>query len=332
MPIKHRLNKHKESIIAKKDSVATGYGAGRERFLAYLEKTGRKHPSVSVVTKALAKFFRQDMTINAGNFAYSAFLAFFPLVFIVLSIVGYFCQYNPSSLNAVVDFLKKLMPDFGASFPKEITQSIINLRGVVGVIGLIGLLWSVSRISYAIDRGFSTIWGTPKRSYFRKKLFAFGVLILVGLVGIAGLALTYFSSQALGWINAQVGPFLSGVCLVLGFILGPAATFLIFATLYKVIPSEKPRIREVFWGALAATIVLGIGEYILSFYFKYVSKYQALFGSLGIIVGIVLWLYIVGILVFYGAEVVHTLQEKRGLEGETPDEEAQEAATDGAEL
>jgi membrane protein len=320
MTLKHKMKKRKDALKAGKESFASGYRSRRERFFRYLEDLGQRHPSISVLTKALEDFLRHNMNLHAGNFAYSAFLAIFPAVFLALAVVGYLFRYNPSAMQSTIDFIRKLIPDFGGKTIVNTADSLSKLRNVAGVIGILGLLWSVSRISYAIDTGFTAVWQTRKQSYFKKKVFAFGVLLLVGLAGVMGLAITFLSSQFLSWIDKQTGPVISALTFVLGLFLSPAATLLIFAVLYRVMPRKKPGFREVFWGALIAALSLDAVEYLLSFYFTSISKQQALYGSIGVILGVVLWLYVVGIMVFFGAEIVHVLQEKRGLGLEAPDE------------
>jgi membrane protein len=326
MAVKKRLSDGKDALMNRKDSLSESYGVRRARLLRYLEDLGRRRPSISALTTALDNFIRHQMTLHSGNFAYSAFLGVFPLIFVILAIVGILCRYNPQVLQSTLDFIKKLIPDFGTNATRDMTDTIVQLRNVVGIVGIIGLLWSVSRIAYAIDRGFTAVFETRKQGFLKKKLFAFGVLFLVGFVGLAGLAITYGSSQLVHWIDQQTGPFISGICIVIGAVLSPAASFLIFATIYRVIPRTKPGYREIFWGALLAAVGLAASEYVLSFYFKYVSKYQALYGSLGVVVGIVLWLYMVGILIFFGAELVRALQVKRG-KGSAPTEAELEEMT-----
>lgn len=94
---------------------------------------------------------------------------------------------------------------------------------------------------------------------------------------------------------------------------GPAASFLIFATLYRALPRIKPGWREVFWGALAVALLLDVSEYLMGYYFTRVSRTQAVYGPLGIVIGLILWLYIVGMMIFLGAEIVQVLQKRRNL-------------------
>lgn len=282
-----------------------------------LEAIEERQGWVKVLDQSVRNFLEHGMTLHAGNFAYSAFLAIFPLILLAVSIVGFLFNYDPATLQKFIDLLKSSVPDMQVTIPNAV-DTMVKWRGVVGVLGLVGLLWSVSRIAYALNRGFGEIWQGERRSLIRKKVLAFVVMLIVMVVGLIGLGVTFASSQLLAWINHQVGPILSGLCFVLGLILSPLATILIFATLYRTIPVKRPGWKEIIWGALTAALILDALEYLLSFYFTRISKTQALFGPLGIVAGIVLWLYFVGIMILLGAEIVGALQQRWATDDSAP--------------
>ncbi len=111
-------------------------------------------------------------------------------------------------------------------------------------------------------------------------------------------------------MNEHTGPILSSLMVVASHIVSPLATMLIFALLYRTIPKNKPGWKEILWAALPMALLLDLAEYLLGIYFTKISSTQALYGSMGIVIGIVLWLYIVGIFIFFGAEIVQTLQRR----------------------
>jgi membrane protein len=282
------------------------------RISRQLDNFTTRHTWAEVAVQALKDFFRHDMTIHSGNFAYSSFLAIFPLILLITSVVGFIFSYSPETMQKIVDLLRNALPDMPTTVSNA-ADSLLRFRGVVGVFGLIGLVWSVSRIAYAIQTGFDQIWEMKKRSYVRKKIFALGVMLLLGVVGIIGLGITLISTSFFSWLRDATGPVISTLAVVLGALISPAATTLIFATLYRTLPQKKPGWREIFWGALTAALLLDISEYGLGIYFTRISKTQAIYGSVGVVIGVALWLYVTGILLFMGAEIVRALQERRGL-------------------
>ncbi len=283
------------------------------------EHLAEKYGFIAVIDRAIRDFLRHGMTLHAGNFAYSAFLAIFPLFLLTASIIGFIFSYNADVMQKVTEAIRGVLPDMPSTI-NGISDSMLRLRNVVGVLGIIGLFWTISKITYAIQTGFEEVWETYKRSFVKKKLFAFGVMFLLLLVGIVGLAVTFISSQFFSWLNRETGPVFSTLAVVFGALLSPLASTLIFAVLYRRIPLIRPGWKEVLWGALTAALLLDISEYGLGVYFTKISSNQALYGSLGVVLGIVLWLYVVGILIFFGAEIVHVLQLRWGTGGEDEEE------------
>jgi membrane protein len=304
----------KSRLMEKWSDLSVFFKARAERSSRWLDDFTARHGWAAVSVQAVKDFFRHDMTIHSGNFAYSSFLAIFPLILLITSIVGFVFSYSPETMQKLIDILRKTVPDMPVTIGNAV-ESLQRFRGVVGVLGLIGLVWSVSRIAYAIQTGFDQIWEMKKRSYVRKKIFALGVMLLIGVVGLIGLSITMLSTGFFSWLRDVTGPVISTLAVVLGAILSPLASAIIFATLYRTLPQKKPGWREIFWGALTAALLLDISEYGLGFYFTRISKAQAIYGSIGVVIGIVLWLYVVGMLIFIGAEMVRALQERRGVAG-----------------
>ena len=290
-----------------------------QRATGLYEHLAERYGWMAVMDQAIRDFFRHGMTLHAGNFAYSAFLAIFPLFLLTASVIGFIFSYNTEVMQKVTEAIRGVLPDMPSTI-NGISDSMLRLRNVVGVLGIIGLFWTISKITYAVQTGFEEVWETYKRSFIKKKLFAFGIMFLLLLVGIIGLAVTFISSQFFSWLNRETGPVFSTLAVVFGALLSPLASMLIFAVLYRQIPLIKPRWKEVLWGALIAALLLDAAEYGLGFYFTKISTNQALYGSLGVVLGIVLWLYVVGILIFFGAEIVHVLQQRWGTGSEDEEE------------
>ncbi len=188
-------------------------------------------------------------------------------------------------------------------------DSVAPLRGTVGVIGVIGLLWSMSRITYSFQLGFEAAWGMKHRSYVAKKVYSVTLILLMLVVALAGMSITFVTTHLFSWVNQHTGAFLSVLMVIASHVVSPCATMFMFAVLYRTIPRYKPGWKEIIWAALPMALLLDLAEYCLGIYFTKISNAEALYGSLGITIGIVLWLYLVGIFIFFGAEIVQTLPE-----------------------
>jgi membrane protein len=302
--------------MAWKGRLKAPLGALTERYhktlrmaVGRLDVAREKFGWVDVTYQAAEGFIQDKMTLHAGNFAYSSFLGLFPLLLFVFSIVGYIFHYDQATMQKVIDAIKDLLPEMQGTVQRN-GESIARLRGTIGIIGLIGLLWSMSRIAYTFQVGFEAAWGMKQRSFIAKRVYSVMLMLLLMVVAIAGLGVTFVATHFFSWVNDQTGPIFSSLMVIATHIISPCATMFIFATLYRTIPKNKPGWREILWAALPMALVMDLFEYCLGFYFTRISQTQALYGSMGIIIGVVLWLYFVGIFIFFGAEIVQVLQKR----------------------
>ena len=298
-----------DKYLKKKEELTGEYVSRGEELFKRLQIARGRFGWLDVLYLSVQGFFDNKMTLHAGNFAYSAFLGLFPLLLFVLSIVGYLFHYDPNTMQRVLDAIKGVLPDMQTTV-QSAGDSMAKLRGTIGIIGLIGLLWSMSRITYSFQLGFEAAWGMKHRSYIAKKAYSVTLMLLLMVVAVAGLSVTFITTHLFSWVNQHTGALLSGLMVIASHIVSPCATIFIFAMLYRTIPKNKPGWKEILWAALPMALLLDLPEYLLGIYFTKISTTQALYGSLGIIVGIVLWLYFVGVFIFFGAEIVQTLQRR----------------------
>lgn len=297
-----------KSVIRRKtEGLKRFIGGIKRKSSKYLEIITSKYGFAAVTAHALKNFISHGMTIYAGNFAYSAFLAMFPMILLIAAATGLVFNNNPEIMQKAMDALIEIFP--GATDALEaMIESVVRLRSVVGAVGVLGLLWTVSKIAFAIQTGFEEVWEMRRRTFVKKKLFAMEIMLLLIVIGLLSLLATFLSSYLISWLEENVGTMVSTLSLFMKALFIPAASLVIFTVLYHAIPLGETKWKEVLWGALVASLLLYANHNLMSFYFRRISNAEALYGSMGVLLGIVLWLYLVGIIIFFGAEIVHSLQ------------------------
>lgn len=269
-----------------------------------------RHPSLTVATQAGKDFSLHRMTLSSAYFAYHCFMAIFPLLLLVSSVLGFVLKSDPALQQEIMKHIYDILPDFGGSL-KSALNAMVNSRHLVGIIGLLGLLWAGTRISKSLEVGTNVIWGVEKRSFFKRKLLALGILGFLGLLGLLALGINLASSSLLTWISEHVGAGWTAASFVFGKLVGLLLVFVVFTTIYKLVPQERPRLADAIKGALLATVLFRLTEYAFNYYLTNISKAQALYGTIGVIIGVLIWLYLIGMVVFFGAEIVHLLSLRK---------------------
>ncbi len=269
-----------------------------------------RHPSIHLAVQAIREFSRHRMTLPSAYFAYHCFMAIFPLLLLISAILGFVLRSDPALQQEIMKHVYNLFPDFGGTL-KGILDTVVASRHLVGIIGLLGLLWAGTRISKSLEIGACVIWETEKRKFWKRKLLALGILFLLGFMSMLALGFNLASSSLLSWIAEHAGPVWTATSLVVGTLASLAIEFTIFTTIYIVVPRQRPEFRDAAKGALVAAVLFHIIEWGFSYYFVNVSKAQALYGTIGVIIGVLIWLYLLGIVIFLGEEIVHLLSLRR---------------------
>ena len=81
-------------------------------------------------------------------------------------------------------------------------------------------------------------------------------------------------------------------------------TFLALLGLYRWVPNTKVKWSEAFWGALMVTLAWKIATNGFTWYFSSgLVQYELVYGSLGAVVALILWIYISGLIILFGAHL-----------------------------
>ncbi len=95
-------------------------------------------------------------------------------------------------------------------------------------------------------------------------------------------------------------PFVGNVNL-LRFLVPPLVLFYGFTMLYKVSPRRKTTFREVWFAALFVTLGIDLLQRLFTIYTSNITNFNALYGTFGSVVALLLWIYLIGSIIIFGA-------------------------------
>jgi membrane protein len=244
--------------------------------------------------------------------AYYAFFSVFPLLVGLTAVSGFFLD-SPSVQLAVFDAVEEAFPGSGA-FVEENLSGVVAMRGTLGLLGVLGLLWSGSAGFGAVSRMVNHAWGTPSDHPVVLQWIRHFAMTVVTVL-LLSLSIGVTAAVEVGQRFEQTG---SGRILggggVLGRLPGWASSMLamlvVFTLVYKVIPRGSKRWMEAVPGAIVATILFEIGKLALVFYLETIADFSV-YGSLGSIIVLLLWLYISARVLIFGAQFNVVLDRSR---------------------
>ncbi|MBK8499329.1 MAG: YihY/virulence factor BrkB family protein [Flavobacteriales bacterium] len=262
---------------------------------------------------ALAK---GQIAIRASAIAFKLFLAFFPAVIVLLTLIPYV---------PIDDFQNKLLGTFQDMMPIEVFRFIEqtlhdlvkNRHGALLSVSFVMGVYLASNSIDAIMAGFSsssniTKWHSP----FKQRLLSLGLLVALAVLMMVGIPLLTLSGIAIRTINEY------------GYISGPLQVYALFAVkwvisilivitsvslLYNAGDPGNKRFRLVTPGTLLAVFLILIVSQALAFVFSNITDYNALYGSIGAILAVQLWFYFNMIAILTGYELNTSISRARGL-------------------
>lgn len=245
--------------------------------------------------------------------AYSALyivLSFVPIVLIFLNIIK-----NTDIISFLVRYDVIILTDDVSSFINNLFHEVNSKsNGVIISFSTVSAMWLASRALIGIINGLNRISRTPEtRGYFRIRVYAilsiavmFGVLTVILFLLVFGAEISDFIISIFPTLN-YYNDFFVWARWFVGFII----LVLFFTGVYTFLPINKEKAVSKLPGAIFSTLGWLIFSAIYSLYIENFADYSYLYGSLSVIVLLILWLYICMYILFLGEEINRFVFELR---------------------
>jgi membrane protein len=268
-----------------------------------------------------------DNCLRLGaSLAYYAVFSIFPLLLLAVTALGFVLGHSPETRGRLLDAVASAStPEFKTLFDGTLSdmETHQTARGVGAVVGLVMLLVGASAVFSELESTLNQIWKvkpTPTSGIWRAvvtlvrgKALSFAVVI--------GAAVALLLSLVVSAVLSNVGKVLDGgepatvthpTLWLLVEAGGSAAVLtLVLAAMFRLIPQTRIEWRDVFGGALLTAILFTAIKGLLAWYLGHLGSYAA-YGAVGGFLGLLTWIYLASLILFYGAELCHVYAERHG--------------------
>jgi membrane protein len=281
----------------------------------------------ATVKRAFKEFSEDNMTDWAASLTYYGLLALFPALIALVSIIGLIGDPQ-ATIKTVTDIVHKISPDASTQPFKAVAQHK-SASGIAFIIGLALALNSASAYVGAFIRASNVVWETPEGRKFLKlrplQIFVTLLMVLLLVALLLGVVLTG------PIVSAVAGPLGIGgtavdVWNIAKWPVMLAVVVLMFAVLYHFAPNVKmPSFKWVSLGSLVAVVLWLIVSALFAFYVANFAKFGATYGTLGGLVGLLMWMWLTNCVLLLGMEINSERERSTELEAGVPraDEEIQ---------
>ena len=257
---------------------------------------------------------------GAAELAYYFMLALFPMLIFLTSLVGFL----PNAQEAIFNTLSKIVPPDAWKIVSETLNDVItNSNGGLLSFGILGTIWAASSGVTSVMGTLNVAYGVKEeRSFVKTRVTAIGLTIALALLVMGGGILIMSAHLLSDWVSSTfgLGTFFEIISTVVGYVIAVALLLIGVGLLYFFGPNVKQRWRWVTPGAIFAVAAIIIGSLIFSGYLKVGPKYSATYGSLGAVIILMLWLYLIGLVLLVGGEINSEIEKASGtptIQGES---------------
>lgn len=245
-----------------------------------------------VIKRARERWQEVDGDQRAAAFAYFLLLSFVPLVVIFVTVGSLFVEREVAT-RQVVQLVNHYAPMDSAQEQAAVAnvQRLLKARGSINVAAFALLIWSALKFQRTLIRTTNLVWRSHPYDWWRLPLKSLGLLGITASAALVGVLLPGVARLFRQAITTSLD--VPGWAFTVLFGLIPWLVFFYgLVMIYKLAPSRDTRFSEVWIGALAATVLIGAGESLFLYYTVHFARFNMLYGTLGGVVALLLWIYL----------------------------------------
>ena len=240
----------------------------------------------------------------AAQSAYFILLSFIPFVLLVVTLV----KYTPLTRDDVYSVLINMLPTEFQSYVGGIVNEIFYQSVAYMPITIITTLWSAGKGIAALTNGLNSIYHvTETRNYIINRLRGMAYTLIFVAAFLTSLVLLVFGTRIQNKLTEHL-PMVARVTSSILITTGVLA--LLFLVLYKCIPNRKASFKSQCPGALISSLAWSIFSLAFSMYLDIALAASNMYGSLTMIVFIMIWMYFCMWILLIGAEINAYFEDK----------------------
>jgi membrane protein len=275
----------------------------------------RENVSLYRIIKVFLENLRKDQIMDRANgVAFNFILAIFPAIIFLFTLIPYVSNYVPGlNKESILKFLYAMMPASMFEVIKSTVEDILgNTRGGLLTLGFIFSLYLATNGMMALMRAFNSCYRTiEKRGELKMRLIATSLTINLALTLFLTITLLIVGEFILDYIKANVEQFgwtyidvateysLKAVRFVVLFI----GFFLAIATIYYFGPAVHFNWRFFSIGSFISTFLFIAVSYGFSYYVTNFGTYNKVYGSIGVLIALMVWVQLITIVLLIGFEI-----------------------------
>ena len=266
-----------------------------EKAIRKLDVTQQRHTPTAFVFGVIKKYGDDNGGVLVSNLAHSAFVSLFPLLLVLVTILGLVASVNASFRAAVLNAVAGQVPLIGHQLTGNVHQ--LKRSSVIGlIVGFVGLIWGSAGLAQAGMFTMAQVWNLPgpARPGYVPRLGRAGLFLLLlggGVIVTTGLAsLNTYGLKGL-W------------SLILVELLVAAFNAGMYLGAFRALTPKGVPTRQLLPGAITGGILWTVLQVLGTYLVHHFLHSDSVYGVFGTVLGLLAWVYLACEITVYSAEI-----------------------------
>ncbi len=282
------------------------------KFIVFLKRwrfSNGRYSVYDVVDVLLGELRLDSITKRASYMAFNFTLAIFPSIIFLFTLIPYIPSVLSMDLSAsILNFIGDFMPEEMYAVTYSTIEDIVNKpRGGLLSFGfLFALVLSTNGIMSlmdAFDKKYHTFY---KRSYVRKRMIATLLTVALALILFLAVSAIFFGQwilDVLVFYEVVTESYTYALIVILKYVAILFLFLLATSLIYYYVPAIQDKWPFISAGAVVATGLIFIVSMAFSMYISAFDTYNKFYGSIGALIGLMIWLDFVSMILILGFEI-----------------------------
>jgi len=279
------------------------------QFILFLKKYNINNGRANLydVADVLIRELKLDsITKRASYMAFNFTLSMFPTIIFLFTLIPYIPI--PDLNENIINFLQDFMPQEMFAATAGTIEDIVNIPrgGLLSVNFLFALILSTNGIMSlmdAFDKKYKTF---RQRSYLKKRVIATLLTFALSFILLTAIASIFFGTYILDvlvFYEVVTEQFTYSLIVLLKYIAVIFLFLIATCAIYYYVPAMTDKWPFFSLGASVATMLIFLISWLFSLYVSIFDTYNHFYGSIGALVGLMIWLDFVSMILILGFEI-----------------------------
>ena len=258
---------------------------------------------------AYDRFNRNDGWSMSGFIAFSGLLSIFPFLIFAATLTG--IMVGPHNSESIIEALFDIAPEHVAQTLAPVVEEVLHKQsGEILTLSAVFAIWVASSAVEAFRIAFDRAYAVPDpRGFIHNRLLAVALVFLGAIVAaLLGVTILFmplilrFAENVLQMPIPAIATYstsLFGVLVFIGFLL----------VMHRVLPGRHIKTSRLWPGVLVTTVLWVSAASAFTIYLSFTPTYTVTYGTLAGVIITLMFFYLTGLTIIFGAEVNAALNQ-----------------------